>query len=165
MEAGLLVTCAKSNWTTGRSFLQKHAADAKSWNLWMTHDMLRRLDVFTIVEDRCLFGLWCSDADGSALVERPTVRMTNSKRLVAALDRKVLSEASTLSHEVLCLARPSTLDRRELNSVEVGQNVDGLDVWLTHPEFSPGDLQRDHWCSVRPEARANRSKRRDEVCR
>ena len=120
----------------GDFFLHEHAANAKSWILRMTRDLLKRPDIVRTVGDHCPFGLWWSDTDGSALVKRPTGWMTSSMRSVAALDRKCsgnhrhcyvtscadLSEQAALKryrlrlvNSILRALRQETLDRRAIN--------------------------------------------------
>ena len=41
-----------------------------------------------IVGDPCPFGLWCTDAEGSTLVRKPTGWMTNSLKMAKALRRR-----------------------------------------------------------------------------
>ena len=51
-------------------------------------EILDKPGVVLVVGDHCPCGLWCSDVEGPALVRKPTGWMTNSMKVVKALDRR-----------------------------------------------------------------------------
>ena len=71
-----------------RFFLHEHPAQGSSWCLWMIREILERPGVVRTVGDHCPFRVWCTDAEGPALVRKPTGWMTNSTKVANALDRR-----------------------------------------------------------------------------
>ena len=138
-----------------RFFLHEHPAQARSWGLWMIHEILDKPGVVRVVGEQCPCGLWCSDVEGPAVVRKPTGWMTNSREVSKALDRRcsggyrhcnifsggphtmrIIERYSVrLVNVVLKALRQEVKKRYQLGALEAGQHVVERDVWLTSPEY------------------------------
>ena len=113
----------------------------------MSREILEKPGVVRIVGDQCPFGPWCADAEGSALVRKPTGWMTNLLKVAKVLERRHCNLFSGGAHTmrnnercsvrlvnaVLRALRQEVKERHQWSSMEA-EHVDEPDVWLTSPE-------------------------------
>ena len=116
----------------------------------MIREILEKPGVMRIVGDPCPFGLWCTDAEGSTLVRKPTGWMTNSLKVANALGRRgsgghrhcnlfsggahtmriIERHPVRLVNAVLRALRQEVKERYQWSAMEAGQHVDEPNVGL-----------------------------------
>ena len=72
----------------GRLVLHEHPDGASSWDLQCVHDVLNLPGMSSIVSHMCQFGMATVDAEGEALVLKPTRWMSNCPAILEELHRR-----------------------------------------------------------------------------